>query len=86
MTFSDTAISYIRTGAPALAGLIIGWAVSTGLPVTGNALDALTAVLVGVFTFAWYAGVRLIEKKIPAAGWLLGVPRTPTYPPKPPLA
>jgi hypothetical protein len=80
MNLSDKAVSYIRTYTPALAGMIIGWLVSLGLPVAGQAKDALTAVLVLVFTFAWYAGARWAEGRWPAAGWLLGDPHQPVYP------
>lgn len=79
MNLSDTAVSYIRTYSPALAGLIIGWLVSMGLPVSGDAKDGLTAVLVVAFTCVWYALVRYAEKRWPAAGWLLGYPKAPSY-------
>lgn len=79
MNLSDTVVSYIRTYTPALAGLVIGWLVARGLPVDPGMRDGLTAVLSGAFIAAWYAGVRYAEKRWPAAGWLLGVPKAPAY-------
>lgn len=76
---TDTIVSYIRTYVPALAGAIIGWAVSMGLPLEDSTQTSLTAVLVVAFTVAWYALARFLEKRFPKAGWLLGVPKQPVY-------
>lgn len=85
MNLSDLVVSQIRTYTPAVAGALIGWGVSLGLPVSAGMKDGLTAILIPVFAGAWYLGVRLLEKRYPWAGWLLGLPRTPTYqPPDPP--
>lgn len=79
MTLTDTVVSYIRTYVPAAAGSIIGWAVANGLPVEKSTQDSLTAVLIVAFIALWYALARVLEKRFPAAGWLLGVPRQPLY-------
>ncbi len=76
--------SLIRTVVP----IIIGWLLS--LPIVPPLLDALgvtteraSTVLSAAFTAAlsaiWYAAVRLLEKRWPSLGVLLGVPVTPTY-------
>lgn len=76
---NDQVVSYIRTWVPALVGLVAGWAVSVGLPVTQGMQNVLTPVLSAAFIGLYYAGVRYAEKRWPAAGWLLGVPKTPAY-------
>lgn len=80
MNLNDTVVSYIRTYTPALIGLVAGWLVGLGLPVTGDAREGVTALASGAFIAAWYAGVRWAESRWPRAGWLLGVARTPAYP------
>lgn len=79
MNLNDTIVSYIRTYTPALVGAIIGWAVSLGLPLNEDTESNLTAVLIVAFTVAWYALARVLEKRFPAFGWLLGVPKQPVY-------
>lgn len=79
MNLSDTAVSYIRTYTPALAGLIIGGLVSWGLPVPTGAKEGLTAVLSAIFIAGYYALARWAEQTWPWAGWLLGVPKQPVY-------
>lgn len=79
MNLSDNAVALIRTYTPALVGLVAGWAVAAGLPVSQGMTDALTPVLSGAFIAAYYAGARYLEHRWPAFGWLLGVAKTPAY-------
>jgi len=75
---SDYVASLIRTYAPAIVGVV--------LVTVGNALDIANldstdnrAKVVGGVFVVYYALVRLLEKKYPKAGWLLGVAKTPGY-------
>lgn len=77
-------ISYIRTGAALLAGVIATW-LATHLNVVLD--DNTQAMLAGLFTAVagavYYGVVRALESRWPKLGFLLGVPRTPDYGPKP---
>lgn len=70
----DLVTSLIRTYTP----LIVGFAVSAGL-LPDTMSDQATLALSGVVSGVFYAVVRLAEKKWPAAGWLLGAAKKPTY-------
>lgn len=73
---SDLIVSIIRTVVPALVGLIIATLANVGIDVDS---DSLVVVLNGLFIGAYYALARLLESRFPAAGWLLGQPKPPTY-------
>ncbi len=79
---SDTVISLIRTWVPVVIGAVLTFlATKLGIVVDEdsktNAILAATAVV----TSAYYAVVRLLEKKFPWAGLLLGSRRAPAYTP-----
>jgi hypothetical protein len=76
---SSFVTSLIRTWTPIVAGAIIGWAITAGLPVTQADKAGLTAVLAGVASALYYLAVREAEKRWPEVGWLLGVPKPPVY-------
>ncbi len=78
--------SIVRTVVPALVGLVLGLIARWNLPLDPEFEDALTALLTGVFTAAYYVAVRLLETYVtPKLGWLLGLAREPEYtPPKEP--
>jgi len=78
-TFNALATSLIRTAVPYLAGLIFGWLVSINFSIPGISEPVLEGVLTFLFGTIYYFGVRLLEKKWPALGWLLGSPVQPTY-------
>lgn len=73
---NDQIVSLIRTWVP----LAIGWGASR-LLAAGIDIDetALTTALVPAITAAYYGLARLLEKLHPFFGWLLGVPKQPTY-------
>jgi len=79
-TFNSIVASLIRTAVPGIAGLILGWLVSINISIPGVSEPALEGVLTFAFGFAYYAAVRLLEKKWPKLGWLLGLPVQPSYP------
>jgi hypothetical protein len=59
---------------------VVGWLVARGLPVSAGLQDGLTALISGGAIVVWYAGVRWLERRWPAFGWLLGVAKVARYP------
>lgn len=85
MSPSSAVIALVRTAVP----YVVGWALSLpAAPAVEAALgvsatDAraeLTGALVTAAGTAYYAGARWLERRWPAAGWLLGIAARPTYP------
>lgn len=75
--------SIIRTVVPALVGLVLSWPVVAWL---GLSRDQVTWLVTGAITaapvvlqLAYYLTVRLIERRWPSAGALLGRRGAPTY-------
>lgn len=79
-TFNALITSLIRTAVPYIAGVIFAWLVSINFSIPGVSEPVLEGVLTFLFGTVYYFGVRLLEKKWPALGWLLGVPVAPVYP------
>ena len=80
---SDLTPSIIRTGVPLIVGPVVTWAASKGVDIDGEALTSAIAAVVGL---AYYIAARLLERRWPALGRLLGSKKAPTYldPPPPP--
>jgi hypothetical protein len=72
---TDFLTSLVRTYVP----IAIGYLVSVGV-LSDTLSDEATAAATGAIIGAYYLLARLLEKKWPALGWLLGVPKAPTYP------
>lgn len=80
MNLSSLVISGIRTGVPIAVGYVLTLlAQSLHIVVDSNSEGQLVGLCVAVLSGAWYALARLLEKKWPNAGWLLGVPDQPSY-------
>ena len=80
--FHDSLIALIRTTVPALVGSLFVFLVNWGVNIDSDAQAALSAALVTVVIAVYYAGVTALERNVnPAFGWLLGVPKAPTYAP-----
>ncbi len=75
--FSDTIVSFIRTYVPIIVGTLATWLLTLGVEIDSS---ALTGVLVSVVTAVYYGVARLLERKYPKFGWLLGRPAEPAYP------
>ena len=73
---SDLTPSIIRTGTPLVVGPLVTWLASKGVDIDGETLTAAVAAVVG---FVYYVGVRLLERRWPFLGVLLGSKKTPTY-------
>jgi len=71
---SDLIVSYIRTLVPIAVGAVVSWGI---LPasLSDQAAAAATGAVIGLY----YVLVRLLERKWPKLGWLLGTPKAPTY-------
>lgn len=77
---SDYVLSVIRTWVPVLvASALVFLAREWNIGVSESTSAALTTNAIAVVTLAYYALVRLAERRWPKIGWLLGAARTPTY-------
>jgi hypothetical protein len=74
--FGDTITSFIRTYVPVIIGAGIAWLVQQGIDIDG---EALKAAGVAIAIALYYALARVLEKRWPVFGWLLGTPKQPTY-------
>lgn len=69
--------SLIRTAVPAIVGALLSIPVVAAAGITEA--QATTVVLVAV-QLAYYLAARVAERYVsPRFGWLLGLPRTPSY-------
>lgn len=75
----DIFTSFIRTTVPIIVGSVVAFLAARGVNLDDNAVAGLTAFLSGLFSAVYYLLVRVIEKRYPQAGWLLGSPKPPTY-------
>jgi hypothetical protein len=75
----DLLPSYIRTIVPVVVGAALSWAIRHGLPADWLDQGEVTAWLTPLVIGAYYAAVRWLERRIPAAGWLLGLAKQPGY-------
>lgn len=76
---SDFITSLIRTYVPIIVGSIIAWLSARGIAIDANAIAGLAAFLSAVFSGAYYLLIRILEKKYPQVGILLGSTRKPEY-------
>lgn len=74
---NDYIVSVVRTAAAALAGFGVTQLARLGIEIDGGTLNGL-ATAAGMTVY--YVVARLIERKWPKAGVLLGVPKAPVYP------
>ena len=75
--FSNFFVSLSRTVVPLVVGLAITTAAKLGLDPSPEGAALITTAV----TTAYYALVRLVEGKLPAAGVLLGARGAPSYVP-----
>ncbi len=76
----DPIIALIRTFVPTAIGAFLAWAAAKGVGVDENASAVLTAFFVALATALYYAAVTWLERKVdPLFGWLLGLPKAPSY-------
>lgn len=74
------AVSLIRTYTPLLVGMLLTWlASSLHIVIDPSSQAGLVALCVTVLTAAYYLLVRLVERRMPSFGVLLGAVKQPTY-------
>lgn len=76
---SDLVVSFIRTYVPIVVGSLISWLATRGLEIDPQTGNGLVVFLTGLLIAAYYGIVRLIERKFPQAGVLLGSTKKPEY-------
>lgn len=76
----DSIIAAIRTGVATLVGLVAAYLVAHGFELDDtfkvNLITALTILFTALYN--WFV-ILLSEKVNPLFGYLLGVPKTPSY-------
>lgn len=75
----DTVPSLIRTWVPLAVAWAVGWLATLGVTVDAGAQSALASGIGAVVAAAYYAVVRLAEKRWPWVGKFLGSAKQPTY-------
>lgn len=76
---NDLAISVIRTVVPSIVGAVLAFLTARGIELDAEAAANLTGFLTALLGGLYYVVVRLIERKHPKAGVLLGKAKTPEY-------
>lgn len=72
-------ISQIRTFVPIVVGALVAWLITLGIELDAETQTSLVITLTGVIQAVYYFLVRLLEKKWPQVGVLLGVASKPVY-------
>lgn len=72
-------VSIVRTVVPYMVGWIVSLLTMLTITVPASMQVSLTNMITFVVGTVWYIVVRLLEKKWPALGFLLGIPSQPTY-------
>lgn len=71
--------SLIRTYTPIIVGALISWLATFQLVLDADAQAGLIVFLTAVLQGAYYLVVRLLERKFPQLGVLLGSTQKPVY-------
>lgn len=77
-SIGDVLVSTVRTVVPAIVGTLLAWLASRGLDLTAYT-NATNVVLVPICIAVYYTAARLLERKSPVFGFLLGSRRQPKY-------
>lgn len=80
---NDTIVSLIRTYVPIVVGAVIAW-ICRKLGIVEPDTTALATAFTVVVIALYYGLARLLEKRWPSFGVLLGVPKEPNYTGTPP--
>lgn len=70
-------ISWVRTIVPIGIGAAVAWLLTLGIEVDATTQNSLVVGVTGLVIAAYYSLVRLLEKKFPWIGVLLGVAKSP---------
>lgn len=77
-------LSLIRTWTPILVGALVSWLASLGIHVDDQTKGALVIVMTALIIGLYYTLVRILERRFPQLGFLLGTPNQPVYTVNPP--
>jgi len=72
-------ISQIRTYVPIFVGYLASWAVSQGINLDPDTEKNLTLALGALLSGVYYYVARMLERRWPQLGWLLGSGQQPDY-------
>lgn len=78
-TVNNFVTSAIRTVSPIIIGALVAWLASLSLQLDAETQTGLIVALVGVLQAVYYLVVRLLEKRWPQLGVLLGSASQPKY-------
>jgi hypothetical protein len=73
---SDLSRSIVRSLSAIAVGVVVALLGRLGL---GDFAGSASAAVVAIVAALWATAVRVLEKRWPAVGWLLGAPGNPTY-------
>jgi len=76
---SNFIISQIRTYVPILVGAVISYFATIGINIDTESQTGAVIALTGLLQAVYYFVARIVEKKYPQAGALLGVAAKPVY-------
>lgn len=76
---SNFVTSLIRTYVPIIVGALVAWLITVGIELDANTQAGLIVGLTGILQGAYYLAVRLLERKFPQIGVLLGSTQKPVY-------
>ena len=76
---TNTALSLIRTYVPVGVGALVVWLTTLGVELDEATRNGLVVFLTGLGIAAYYTVVRLLEKRWPKIGVLLGATKQPEY-------
>lgn len=76
---SDFIVSLIRTWTPTAIGALLAWLQVRGMDINPNDVAAVTTGLTGLFIAGYYLLARLVERRWPQLGFLLGSAKKPEY-------
>jgi hypothetical protein len=77
LTLNTLAPSLIRTWVPVIVGSFLSWLITVGIELDERSSTALITALTGLLIAAYYTAVRLLERRWPQVGVLLGLAKTP---------
>ena len=76
---SDLITSFVRTYVPVIVGSLISFLATKGIEVDTTTSAALVTFLTGASILVYYTVIRLLEKRFPQIGVLLGSTKKPEY-------
>lgn len=77
---SNFVTSLIRTWAPIAVGALASYLITLGIEINADAQLGLVLFLTSLLQGAYYLLIRVLERRFPKAGLLLGIKSEPKYP------